>query len=419
MRFLTSRLFKYRFKKECLRVFFCGIGIRRIPFAALQEEVHRRQQAILSRIAASVRAGQPVSVGFVVSDSTKWKVQSVYELLRQDPAFRVEVCVVFSRHGKETVFDGERHERTLRFFENKGIRVVNCCRGGGQNDIAPLLRHDILFLEQPWGFFYDNIHRLSRRALICYVPYMVGNTSSDVEYNQPFHVYLWKYFLLNEELRRYYAERMRWNAGCLTVSGYPFFDELQVDSSGEYVIYAPHFSVSRDSLLQYGTFEWNGAEILAFAQAHPEIRWAFKPHPLLKEALLECGYSRQEVEAYYHAWQSLGTLCDDGDYAELFRHSRAMLTDCGSFLIEYLPTGNPLIHLISAQAVPYNDMAQRVVQTYYKARNGEELSALLRQVILQGQDPDAPKRRALMQALNLSPSTAARRIVETIKLHFS
>jgi len=46
-----------------------------------------------------------------------------------------------------------------------------------------------------------------------------------------------------------------------------------------------------------------------------------------------------EVESYYAEWHNLsnGFVYDEGDYFNIFKSSDALITDCGSFLAEYLP----------------------------------------------------------------------------------
>ena len=75
------------------------------------------------------------------------------------------------------------------------------------------------------------------------------------------------------------------------------------DTKGEYVIYAPHWAI-KDIGFKYGTFEWSGQYMLNYAKSHPEIKWLFKPHPILFKTLVDTGlYTTQEAEQYYEDWE--------------------------------------------------------------------------------------------------------------------
>ena len=52
-----------------------------------------------------------------------------------------------------------------------------------------------------------------------------------------------------------------------------------------------------------------------------------------------------EINNYFSEWEKIGKIYPTGDYYELFSHSDCLITDCISFLAEYLPTGKPVIHL--------------------------------------------------------------------------
>ena len=182
-----------------------------------------------------------------------------------------------------------------------------------------------------------------------------------------------------------------------------------------YVIYAPHWSINYPQE-NYATFEWNGKEILDFAKLHPEINWVFKPHPILKHRLLTQNVmNAEEIENYWKEWKNIGLVYEGGDYMDLFTNSKAMISDCGSFLTEYLPTNKPLIRLVSKNACPYNPSAQKVVSAYYSANNLEGLYKLLDKVILKNEDTIQDRREEIIKELHLNSNNAALNILKKKK----
>ena len=128
----------------------------------------------------------------------------------------------------------------------------------------------------------------------------------------------------------------------LKAVGSPSLDVIKdIKSDKNYVIYAPHWTINHENTIAYSTFKETGKFILEYAQKHPEFNWIFKPHPLLKKALLDNVFmSEEEINSYYSAWESLGQACYNGDYFELFNNSQLMITDCCTFLMEYLQQEN-------------------------------------------------------------------------------
>ena len=97
--------------------------------------------------------------------------------------------------------------------------------------------------------------------------------------------------------------------------------------------------------------------------------------------------------------------------------SKALITDCGSFLIEYFVTGKPLIHLISptvkVQPIP---VAKRYFDTWYKVRDLEEMTKTFETVLERGKDPMREGRLAVLSRAGLSDQYAAEKILKYLNL---
>ena len=183
----------------------------------------------------------------------------------------------------------------------------------------------------------------------------------------------------------------------------------------KYVIYSPHWTIKGEGI-GYSTFLENGELILEFAQKHPELNWVFKPHPLLFNRLCEFeNLGKEKTQKYYDDWKKLGIYCDNCDYMDLFNESVALITDCGSFLTEYLLTEQPVIHLISANAAEYNDNVKKIVKTYYQSHNNEELKKFLDKILIQKEDCKKINRINILKELNLANNNCAQNILNDIK----
>ena len=94
----------------------------------------------------------------------------------------------------------------------------------------------------------------------------------------------------------------------------------------------------------------------------------------------------QEVENYYSAWENIGKACYNGDYYELFNDSRLMITDCSTFLVEYLATQKPLIRLASESAVEFNTLAKEAIKVCYNVNNNTDLERQLNLILKENKD---------------------------------
>ena len=177
------------------------------------------------------------------------------------------------------------------------------------------------------------------------------------------------------------------------------------------MIYSPHWTVGGLGHC-YGTFEWSGKFMLEYAKSHPEIKWVFKPHPILFKSLIDTGImTKEEAEEYYNDWASVGIKYEGGDYLEWFAKSKMMITDSCSFLGEYFVTEKPLILLMSEKS-PFRSLNHPILKTYYCAKNLEELKHFLK--ILPEDDYMKQTRVDALNALGLRNNNASKKIIDDI-----
>lgn len=391
------------------------------------------QSLVLARIRRKLRDGnEPIKVVFLVSEISKWKCQSLYDLMKAHPRFEPVIGIFMQDEGfesKDAAIIRAGMERAKQFFDKRGCKVVELYDSEKlQPKDLQVEKPDIIFYQQPWNIILDmSPMAAAKYAITCYVSYYVPNYHDpSLSYSLLFHRYLKYNFILNGgELSYASSIRRFWNiyAGHMVVVGHPMLDEFYLNPPNpalwKCVIYAPHFTFKHPNnpvLVHYSTFLDNGPAILKYAQAHPEMNWVFKPHPRLKIALRMPGiWSEHEIDDYYGAWAKIGRVCEDGDYMKLFREARAMITDCGSFLSEFAVTKQPIIHLIN----PENNLAKpELFDTYYKVHNQEELKATLKRVLEDGDDYNMAERLQALEKANLTGTYAAKNIMDFFAKEF-
>lgn len=376
---------------------------------------------------------EKIRVLFIVSEIAKWKEQSLYEAMEQSGEFYPIVGIsAWNKQSELSVDDLDVvHKRAEEFFDRMGDRHVRTvtCENGCKNfhDLSDF-KPDIVFYTEQWAPCpKQHPFEVSKYALTCFLPYYVPDFGiTQIDCHQQVERMCWTYFCLGKEWARLYRRSLLLTChSCrFVVTGHPALDRLNRESGREpkegYVIYAPHFSFPnplQEDFYTIGTFDWNGLQILEYAEAHPEIKWVFKPHPILRKILTEFGVmSKTEVDDYYARWERIGLASYDSDYQDLFLESRVMITDSGSFLPEYGSTGRPVVRLICANNKHIPPKAAReVYDTYYQVHNMEELYSMLASVIERGEDSKREERLAAVKRAGLLCQKASENIIRELR----
>ena len=391
--------------------------------------VRRRYARTLVRLNRT-KASSPVRVVFHVTEVSKWKCKSFYGAL--DASVKFSPCVLPDLTEGEMRLPSDRrraiYDERRRYFADRGYTVLDGYDvESGRYVPATSFGADVFVYQQPWGMGADRRPKyMSRSSLCLYVPYYVVSPGDlELDCALPFHRMMHTVFVPNAEFAILYG-RVCGNLPrtCRFVgSGNPMMDEFTLKSSQKnagWVIYAPHWTFrhpNHRTVLKIGTFSENGRSILTYAQHHPEIKWVFKPHPCLKGSLVSSGaMTLEEADAYYEAWGRIGRVCLDSDYPALFNESRALITDCGSFIAEYGATGKPLIYLVSREnklkpPVPFRPLWD----VLYTVRTEAEMWQVFKDVLEHDEDPQRLVRVDMARQLGLGIGGAGKRIVEYLE----
>ena len=354
--------------------------------------VHDRHAKVLARLREKY-GKQNIKVVFMTSENSKWVYQSLYEEFAKNPKFDVQVLVtmrtgIFDKRNSSVDYC-EEAQRTYNFFKSRGINVeyafdLEHKRYKDLREFNP----DIIFYEQPWELSkVQSIETTSKFALPMYCNYGASTTNCRKEFVDPFYKELVIYFT-----------KVRWKT-----------------TGQKRVIWAPHHSFYKDSILKLGTFDWNCEFLYNYAKNHPEIEFIFKPHPGLKKHIVREDFMTYEgMCEYFKQWEELpnAQIYDEGDYFDMFRTSDMMITDCNSFLYEYLPTGKPVIHLVREDAVGFNEFGEKIIAGYYPARNTDELEELIDKVLLRGEDSKREIREKTIREDLIQPEGGVAKYIE-------
>ncbi|MDD1744147.1 MAG: CDP-glycerol glycerophosphotransferase family protein [Methanomassiliicoccales archaeon] len=397
------------------------IGIRTNSESKEFERIQRNNSRTLRRLRKASKT-RKLRIAFLVGENSKWSCQSLYEEFRRSQRFEPIILITGERQGSRSNLELiEKVNETYSFFKarNMNPQLAYDVRRSEYLDLRQF-KPDLVFYQQPWTI--DDVQSptaISKFALGCYVPYSIAGTSEVmVHYPKTFLYGIWRHFIVSSLVGDEYKSWMTANKESLIITGHPKLDVYnnnEIINEMHYIIYAPHFA-TKNSVLKLSTFDWSGRYILDFAKRHTELRWVFKPHPLFRSQIIKDGIlTENEISSYYDEWARIGMIYDQGDYFSIFKNSDALITDCSSFLSEYLPTKMPVIHLISENMVTPNPLSRIASSHYYKVHNITELEFYLNEVIINKNDPQKEKRIEDIRVLDLDGISASSKILNHLK----
>ncbi|QTF91296.1 glycosyltransferase [Halomonas sp. BM-2019] len=401
-----------------------------------EEKVSELNRAVVERIRESVStSGRKIRVGFVVSEKEKWNGDPLVQALDASGHFEWSFATCLSKIAtKQTPIERAlNYEQQVAYFRQKGP-VAFQLFDAARDCTLPVedLDYDLVFLQQPWAM-KDFPRRLIGKSLCAYMHYgfmMMANHG--MHYNiASFHSYLWKYFTQTQLHRQMHLQHDPSAVNKLLVTGYPKLDvyrepppprtavrvwKTHFHDDRRRVIFAPHHSLGNTSL-GMATFRWSGEAMAALRQQCQDIDWVYKPHPTLAFSIVRNKVmSAEEYTVYVNGWAKgeNSSVYDEGDYFDVFRSSDALVTDCGSFLAEYLPTGKPIIWLVSDETVGLNEVGEHLAKGFYQVRTVEELNRVFQQVVIDGDDHLAAVRQSAIEQVLPGDKTSSAAVVDDL-----
>ena len=336
--------------------------------------------------ATEIRNKKIIRVLFPIGNLGAWKTELLYKTMLTHPRFKPILLI-----GKD-VEDDDR-QNLIRYCELKKYKYEIC-----ESLESPMWKSfspDIIFYQKPYGRCYLK----NLQSLFCYVPYAFRNSKEGWAFKMPLLYNSWQVYYENTTLCKYYSASMGKRTHNGYATGIPPMDEMSIpkdlledpwkgNSKKIRIIYAPHHSINPENWWQTSTFLETGELMLELAEKYSDrIQWAFKPHPLLRYKL-EKIWGKEKTDSYYDKWaNSEWSQYESGKYLGLFKHSDAMIHDCGSFVEEYLCSGNPVMYLIRPNGIEqnWNEIYKKAFDLHYKGSTINDVELFINN-LLEGKD---------------------------------
>lgn len=430
---VPASLFRYVKNRACEQV-----------FAKLRKEYPAYRECLQKRVDA-VRQKEVINVLFYIWQPSFWKVDSLFRLMLEHPRFNPIICPVPVYDYQDPVKRRQVLQDTRDYFKNKGYPVLEVDGVGpiaksyvltknGIDIIRQAFAPDIIFVQAPYETVQESIDADMEHELYCYVPYGFRNSMEHFSYNNASqNKYLFN-FVENQYISDFCHEIMTNGGGNVQVTGYPPVDyylfpekyaskETVWKPQGESckkIIWAPHWALHDGSIMKKGSFLQVADFMLEYAKkAQGRAQFAFKPHPKLKAELYNLpDWGIERTDAYYAQWADLpNSQLEQGEYADLFLQSDAMIHDSGSFIVEYMATCKPCCFLHSKKDYPNaNKMTMDALAAHYAAETAHEVEEFLEGVIFKGDDHLQQARADYVKRYLIPPNglSAAHNIIQAL-----
>lgn len=365
-----------------------------------------------------MRNKSKIKVLFVISDVSIWKTESLYCEMLKHSRFEpiLGVCLLTADKPSEAI---RKYNVLTKYLSGKSysyIELFSC-------EINNVVKPDIIFYQQPYDGVIDGnlFFRNNKMSLFCHVGYGFNSTGQKWIGAPAYLHHCWQIYYENSTSMDFYESVMPFftrNKGCLT--GMPFQDILEKNKTEfsnpwkpqnkkkKRIIWAPHHTIpNANNLLEYSTFIDIADDMLEIAQKYSDdIQIAFKPHPFLLKKLYDI-WGKEKTDSYYQTWaQFTNTQFESGEYCGLFKHSDALIHDCGSFTIEYLYMGNPVMYLSNGKqhTDTLNEYGKAAYESHIIGKSKDDILRFIQDVI-DGKDRLKIERENFMKKYLTIPDT--------------
>lgn len=282
---------------------------------------------------------------------------------------------------------------------------------------------------RPEEYKFANVCQYVRRT--AYVPYGLevggGEQNYFYQYGQPVTAHADAVFVRSENVRGMFSRYCPTGSSHVYVTGHPRMDGL-VDIAGfavdpalkhavgerKAILWNAHFSFDDDL---WSTFDCLACGIIESFIDRPDLVLLFRPHPLLWRKLINLNIlSECDIVELKAQLLDRGVIVDErSDHRHAFAVSAAMISDAGSFLMEYLVTGKPVLYLKNPDGLGLNEEGVAVARQYQSASDLTQVVAFLDQV-RRGEDPlHASRNASIKYFFNELDGGSGRRVLNVLK----
>lgn len=360
------------------------------------------------------RSNKKIKVLFLLQYPEMWNsVKTIYESLRLNDKFEVCILAIPKRVGvysRDIKFHSENE--AYEFCLKNNMDAIKAYNGSSWHPIE-LIQPRYIFLQRPYDQFMPDCYKmrpLSRKALLCYVPYsgrLTKGIHMEIEFNSNLLNYCYAIFADCNDSYTYIREKIarQIQLGIKKVYnvGFPRFDLLHKCAAKECTkptsyLWTPRWSASKDNDMGHFLDYYTG--IMDFFQKHNDLNLVIRPHPLMFTNYIDLGIvTQKEVDNIFKTVASVPNIKfdDNIDYLKSFDECDVLISDSTSLLLEFFMTGKAIVRCFSMQDYPphLEDLTEDALVMYkqfYIIKDEKDLINVI-SMLAEGQDPLGNERQ--------------------------
>lgn len=438
------------FLKTLIRIVTAVIPSSKLRRRLRHDWLARSERAWIARVVPQVRAryaeheaacraklarGEKLRVCFLVCDASMFSAEPVYQAMCGDSRFEPFIAVAprVSR-GEEFLRDTQGKtlevltsrygESAVKRLYDPDAKVKDSLAG-----LADVVFTSIVYEDQTFAEY--TARPLSKFALVACITYGYGGLFvSNIKRAifLPEIAFMWRYFVSNPDMLESWRTVNPGLVDILALSGYAKMDRMakivERANRPKTVVIAPHHSLPKaggTDGLTISTFLQHADFFLQLPKMFPDVKFVFRPHPLLFPRLATAEWWGAEKTAAYRAAMEAQPNVEfqhGGDYFETFVNSDALIHDCGSFLAEYFYTGRPQCYLLESDATvssQFLPLGRKMLDHMCRAYTDEHIIEFIRKYVVNGNDTEKADRDAFAaREVCINHPHAAESVIRTI-----
>lgn len=342
-----------------------------------------------------VKPDELIRITFIIQHSSIWTSwRSVWDACQKDDRVVANVVLTPYIHPLTSTAVTYDELRELLIRENVSFYTSDYYN---LDEFKP----HVVFLQNPYEETrpgHLRINEIQKRfARISYVPYGLemggGCWNLKSQFDSDLQRKAWRIFARSNRHKKMFGKYCKSGNAHVVVTGHPKFDVssrllsvednsslIQKANGRKVILWTPHFAVGFPPT--WSTYRIYSETIFEIFREESKLFLLIRPHPLFFQSMRENNVWDADGETKFRSMIDESENCyldERDDYLEAFSVADGLMTDVGSFLLEFLPTGKPILYLHHKDGLGMNDDAD-LVNHLYTATDASQIIDFVRMI---------------------------------------
>ena len=344
-----------------------------------------------------------IEIAFLCDSAAFWtSFGDLYAILKDDSRFNVTLIAIPEiENQKVKNFD------ITKFFEENQLPYLLGYKNNHSKKLGRY-QYDYIFPSRP----YDHVRPshmknadLCKCAKLCHIPYGTcifnGKTLETVCGFKHLQYYDFVFSETSDHTTIYNEKKSHYPFSDTKIIqvGSPKFDYIYYNSFAsnssyfdQVILYTPRWTMAEKACSFFDIYE----KLFDLAENNPNIKYIFRPHPLMKKNFTEKIWSNDEWDNFVKRFKRLKNAHIDlnPSYLDSFREASVLISDMSSLLPEFLLTKKPVIYF--HKKYQFNMFGKHISEGFYWCHSWSEVNNVLVN-LRNGNDPKRNKRLEIIK----------------------